>query len=475
MTAEAKAGAGAGGGSQNKAKAKAEDKGEGVGEGGGEPPARPFRFLSVFAWDPRKGWPTLLKAFAKEFPAGDDAGDADGADATSGAVQLVIKTKARDGRPLSALRKEAAKALGRKRLPANILLYSGGGGGAGGGGSGAGKGKGRGRGKGKGNEGELSEEEYAALYHASDAFVLPTHAEGWCRPCMEAMAVGKPTIVTGWSAMTEFMADGKTALLVNYTMGAVPDAAVTQHTRKFQHKQWAMPDQAHLRQLMRAVVEDGPLRASLGAAAHASIARGFSRRAVGERMRERLALVARRMRGTRRCGGGGAVRPRAAAAGEEEEAAEAEAEAEGAGALARALGISRGDQAAAAARVEGHTLAKALHGEGIDLQRKKQYGGAGGAAAALRAALAATESPELRAHINLDLCTVLYTQGDYPAGIRACRAVVEAQPLAIRARGILAVMYALSKRRGEAEAVAREASALDPSFALAQQVLSGKI
>ena len=47
--------------------------------------------------------------------------------------------------------------------------------------------------------------EYAALFRVADCFVLPTHGEGWCRPCMEAMAAGLPAIVTGWSGHTDFM------------------------------------------------------------------------------------------------------------------------------------------------------------------------------------------------------------------------------------------------------------------------------
>jgi hypothetical protein len=32
--------------------------------------ARPFRFLSVFKWEARKGWPILLKGFVEEFKVG---------------------------------------------------------------------------------------------------------------------------------------------------------------------------------------------------------------------------------------------------------------------------------------------------------------------------------------------------------------------------------------------------------------------
>ena len=40
--------------------------------------------------------------------------------------------------------------------------------------------------------------DYVNMYRTADAFVLPTHAEGFGRPIMEAMAMGLPVIVTNW-------------------------------------------------------------------------------------------------------------------------------------------------------------------------------------------------------------------------------------------------------------------------------------
>ena len=36
-------------------------------------------------------------------------------------------------------------------------------------------------------------------YAGADAFVLPTHGEGWGRPAVEAMAMALPSVVTNWS------------------------------------------------------------------------------------------------------------------------------------------------------------------------------------------------------------------------------------------------------------------------------------
>lgn len=50
----------------------------------------------------------------------------------------------------------------------------------------------------------------------ADAFVLPTHGEGWGRPVMEAMAMELPCIVTYWSGLTDLV-DESTAILLKPT------------------------------------------------------------------------------------------------------------------------------------------------------------------------------------------------------------------------------------------------------------------
>jgi glycosyltransferase involved in cell wall biosynthesis len=44
----------------------------------------------------------------------------------------------------------------------------------------------------------LSEADFISVYSAVDALVLPTHAEGWGRPQMEAMSMALPVITTNW-------------------------------------------------------------------------------------------------------------------------------------------------------------------------------------------------------------------------------------------------------------------------------------
>eukprot|EP01052_Picozoa_sp_SAG31_P022704 SAG31_NODE_1820_length_7198_cov_3.163122_5_plen_133_part_00 len=52
---------------------------------------------------------------------------------------------------------------------------------------------------------EVSREQMRNLYASSDAFVLPSRGEGWGLPVMEAMAMGKPVLVTNYSGPAEMM------------------------------------------------------------------------------------------------------------------------------------------------------------------------------------------------------------------------------------------------------------------------------
>src|SRR5205807_2579076 len=111
--------------------------------------------------------------------------------------------------------------------------------------------------------------ELPRLYRAVDAFVLPTRGEGWCRPLMEAMAAGLPTIATAWSGPTAFHTEA-----VGYPLGyavAPVSAADARELPAFANQRCAQPDLADLRRLMRAVVEDSEGAREKGKAARLHI------------------------------------------------------------------------------------------------------------------------------------------------------------------------------------------------------------
>lgn len=171
------------------------------------PGARGFRFLSVFSWIRRKGWPLLIEAYAREFRPEED-------------VTLVLKTSP----GAAAVIREFLRNL---QLPwegvAPIVV----------------------------DERPLSAVELAGLYTACHAFVLPTRGEGWGLPLLEAMAAGLPVIATRWSAPTDFLHDGIAYLIDVERLEPAPPDVELGHL--YGGLRWAKPSLAHLQALMRHV------------------------------------------------------------------------------------------------------------------------------------------------------------------------------------------------------------------------------
>jgi glycosyltransferase involved in cell wall biosynthesis len=173
--------------------------------------AKPFRFLFVGKWEERKGIGLLLEAFTEEFGAEEP-------------VELVLAAQNRflNGfDPADALRawlEERGKDpvwRGRVRcLP------------------------------------HLGTEALACAYREADTFVLPTRAEGWGLPLLEAMATGLPCIVTGYSGLTEFAEPGSALFLKkSWFGGRVRDPIFFDPALDW--GRWAQPSVPHLRRLMR--------------------------------------------------------------------------------------------------------------------------------------------------------------------------------------------------------------------------------
>jgi tetratricopeptide (TPR) repeat protein/glycosyltransferase involved in cell wall biosynthesis len=95
--------------------------------------------------------------------------------------------------------------------------------------------------------------ELAALYRSCDAFVMPTRAEGWGLPIIEAMACGLPVIVTGYSGLTEF-ATKENAYFIDYKMIDIEKPLGWQiKSNASYYGQWAEPDFLHLSDIMKHV------------------------------------------------------------------------------------------------------------------------------------------------------------------------------------------------------------------------------
>jgi glycosyltransferase involved in cell wall biosynthesis len=119
----------------------------------------------------------------------------------------------------------------------------------------------------------LSYAETLSLYASCDVFVSLHRSEGLGLGLMEAMALGKPVIATGWSGNMTYM-DHFNSCLVRYELvpvhGTIP---VYQKTFLRNDSLWAEPDVADAVAWMRRLVEYPEERAAIGSRASLAIAK----------------------------------------------------------------------------------------------------------------------------------------------------------------------------------------------------------
>lgn len=209
------------------------------GDGGPAAEAAPFRFLSIFKWEERKGWDVLLSAFLAEFSREER-------------VELVLKTRAfHSSADFETLIDDFATERGlpdRALWPRLRILDE-----------------------------ELPLAQLPALYRAADAFVLPSRGEGWGRPHVEAMAMGLPVIATNWSGPTAYLSEA-VGYPLRYSLVPLPE-----HMQLPGHN-WAEPSVEHLRELLRHIFEAREEAKARGAAARELMARDFSPAALADQV-----------------------------------------------------------------------------------------------------------------------------------------------------------------------------------------------
>ncbi|MGF1503419.1 MAG: glycosyltransferase family 4 protein [Paracoccaceae bacterium] len=191
--------------------------------GAARAPSPRFRFLSVGKWEERKGLSLLVRTYFRTF-SGDDP------------VELVLHAH----NPYRGRIDPAAEVarLRRGRNPARIRISP-----------------------------PTDLDGLVALMQSSDAFVLPTRAEGWGLPILEAMACGLPVIVTGYSGHLDYCTPENAYLIDVARMVPARDPGVFDRWSGW--GAWAEPDAEHLADLMRAVVADPVAAAAQGARARA--------------------------------------------------------------------------------------------------------------------------------------------------------------------------------------------------------------
>ncbi len=209
------------------------------------PELRRFVFLSIFDWNFRKGWDVLLRAFAEEFHPAEG-------------VSLLLKvSRLLRSDPVAEIRRHL-RSLGRDVNDiANIQVIN----------------------------SFLSETQMRELYVGSDAFVLPTRGEGWCRPYMEAMAMGLPTIGTRWGGNMEFMDDQNSFLIDIDGLETVNEEM--EYTFYRGHR-WARPSVSATRRQMRHVYENYRDAKSLTESARQDLVKKYSPAVIAEQMHRRI-------------------------------------------------------------------------------------------------------------------------------------------------------------------------------------------
>jgi glycosyltransferase involved in cell wall biosynthesis len=227
--------------------------------------SRNFKFLSIFKFEPRKGWDALIAAYFNTFTSKDP-------------VSLYLVThwylevmpdRVKDQRDPHSIRfeleKYAAQSLGkfnRAELPHVVVITH-----------------------------PLTDDEIRSLYKSCDAFILPSRGEGWGLPIIQAMSMAIPTITTRHSGMLQFTTDA-TVLYVNVTNQIAPENIRMLYGTP-EGASWGEPNQAELQQqLKRAASMSLEERRTLGGRARRHIVENFSLDVIGKLISNRLAIIA---------------------------------------------------------------------------------------------------------------------------------------------------------------------------------------
>lgn len=120
----------------------------------------------------------------------------------------------------------------------------------------------------------ISTADLYGLTNACDVYLSLHRGEGFGLGIAEAMAMGKPVVVTDYSSTTEFCNIGN-ALVVPYKMVATPQNEET-HPNYLFVKKWAEPDVYVASKDLRLLYEDRSLRNKLGECGKAFVAEHFS-------------------------------------------------------------------------------------------------------------------------------------------------------------------------------------------------------
>jgi len=121
------------------------------------------------------------------------------------------------------------------------------------------------------SESESKVEEFAKYYVACDCFVYPARASSFGINVIEAMACGKPVIVTNCGGYLDFCNETN-----SYLIDCQLTQAIKSQEEKSERLKWAEPDKQHLKQLMRFVYENPEKAKEVGLRAHQDVSKNWT-------------------------------------------------------------------------------------------------------------------------------------------------------------------------------------------------------
>ena len=176
---------------------------------------RVFRFLTVGKYEQRKSMDETIEAFAQTY-------------ANHETIELVIKSNyfANQDAKLQALEQKIASF----KLNNVRLIW-----------------------------GDMTSEQIADLYQSCDIFVLPSRAEAWGLPLIEAAASGMPIITTNYSGHMEFLQHISSSVMApDHVMVdiACPEYCEYYPSANGYWGQWARPDVYAISSIMQAMCRE---------------------------------------------------------------------------------------------------------------------------------------------------------------------------------------------------------------------------
>ena len=139
---------------------------------------------------------------------------------------------------------------------------------------------------------ELTNDEMAGLYTASDCLVHPYRGEGFGLPIAEAMSAGLPVIVTNHGAALDFctqdnawLVDAKEVKLIEKTIGNIPTV---------DYPWWANPDSDSLIKCMRDILKNPEETKRKAVKARETILASFTWEHVGNVVADRILEISKR-------------------------------------------------------------------------------------------------------------------------------------------------------------------------------------